>query len=300
MSVYSTLSFPLGFGMLVASDLTTHHQVVELFSNITWTKENPNVYEFEIIENWRTPWTNIFVNLFVYIVFTFCGSVVASTLPVPSGIFIPVFKIGAAMGRIVGEFMAVMFPSGLSYGGFQHHIIPGGYSIVGAAAFAGAVTHTISTSVIVFELTGQITHILPVMVAVLIANGIAQLLQPSVYDSIIKIKKLPYLPDILTSTSGAYNIYVEDFMIRDVKYIWYGITYRDLKRILVDNKKLRSLPLVDSPESMVLLGSIQRSELITLIEDHLGRDRRTKIINKWKHAADLALTVRIRGKETRK
>ena len=36
--------------------------------------------------------------------------------------------------------------------------------IVGAAAMAGAVTHTISTSVIVFELTGQITHILPVMV----------------------------------------------------------------------------------------------------------------------------------------
>ena len=34
----------------------------------------------------------------------------------------------------------------------------------GAAAMAAAVTHTISTSVIVFELTGQITHILPVMV----------------------------------------------------------------------------------------------------------------------------------------
>lgn len=29
---------------------------------------------------------------------------------------------------------------------------------------SAAVTHTISTSVIVFELTGQITHILPVMV----------------------------------------------------------------------------------------------------------------------------------------
>lgn len=81
----------------------------------------------------------------------------------------------------------------------------------------------------------------------MIANGIAQLFQPSVYDSIIKIKKLPYLPDILTSTSSAYNIYVEDFMIRDVKYIWYGITYRDLKKILVDNKKIRSLPLVDAP-----------------------------------------------------
>ena len=40
----------------------------------------------------------------------------------------------------------------------------GGYAIVGAAALAGSVTNTISTSVIVFELTGQITHILPVMV----------------------------------------------------------------------------------------------------------------------------------------
>ena len=36
--------------------------------------------------------------------------------------------------------------------------------MVGAAALSGAATHTISTSVIVFELTGQITHILPVMV----------------------------------------------------------------------------------------------------------------------------------------
>ena len=42
-------------------------------------------------------------------------------------------------------------------------ISPGGYAVVGAAAMAGATTHTISTSVIVFELTGQITHILPVM-----------------------------------------------------------------------------------------------------------------------------------------
>ena len=32
---------------------------------------------------------------------------------------------------------------------------------------SAAVTHTISTSVIVFELTGQITHILPVMVCLL-------------------------------------------------------------------------------------------------------------------------------------
>ncbi|ROT78079.1 Chloride channel protein 2, partial [Penaeus vannamei] len=283
--IYGSFSFPLGLGQFAGTELNTHQQVVELFSNVTWTKADHTVHEFEIVENWRTPWTGIFINLLIYMVFTFCGSVVASTLPVPSGIFIPVFKIGAALGRIVGEAMAVSFPNGLRYGGHNHIIIPGGYSIVGAAALAGAVTHTISTSVIVFELTGQITHILPVMIAVLIANGIAQLLQPSVYDSIIQIKKLPYLPDILTATSGAYNIYVEDFMVRDVKYIWYGITYKQLKNTLKEHKKIRSLPLVDSPDSMILLGSIQRSELISLLEEHLGKDRRLRVINKWKFAA---------------
>lgn len=75
---------------------------------------------------------------------------------------------------------------------------------MGAAAFSGAVTHTISVSVIIFEMTGQITHIVPIMIAVLISNAIAALLQPSIYDSIILIKKLPYLPDLLPSSSGKF------------------------------------------------------------------------------------------------
>ena len=57
--------------------------------------------------------------------------------------------------------MAMMFPGGIN----GRLVSPGGYAVVGAAALAGASTHTISTSVIVFELTGQITHILPVMVS---------------------------------------------------------------------------------------------------------------------------------------
>ena len=97
---------------------------------------------------------------------------------------------------------------------FRHHIVAGGYATVGAASFTGAVTHTISISVIVFEMTGQITHIIPILIAVLISNAIAALLQPSCYDSIILIKKLPYVPDILPSSSKAYNVYVEDFMLR--------------------------------------------------------------------------------------
>ena len=64
----------------------------------------------------------------------------------------------------------------------------------GAAAFSGAVTHTISTALLAFELTGQIVHALPVLMAVLAANAIAQSCQPSFYDGTIIVKKLPYLP----------------------------------------------------------------------------------------------------------
>ena len=72
----------------------------------------------------------------------------------------------------------------------------------------------------VFEMTGQITHAIPILIAVLVANAIAACLGPSCYDSIILIKKLPYLPDIVPSSSGAYNFFVEDFMVTDIKYIW--------------------------------------------------------------------------------
>uniref|UniRef100_A0A3B4AQF1 Uncharacterized protein n=1 Tax=Periophthalmus magnuspinnatus TaxID=409849 RepID=A0A3B4AQF1_9GOBI len=70
--------------------------------------------------------------------------------------------------------MASLFPHGIVFDGILYRIIPGGYAVIGAAAMTGAVTHTVSTAVICFELTGQISHILPMMVAVILANMVAQ------------------------------------------------------------------------------------------------------------------------------
>merc|ERR1719397_505557 len=276
-SFISAVTFPPGLGVFQAADVTTHKQIETLFSNFTWAKDESDmsVEEWDHVKHWRDPYTgSIFVNLSIYVISTFFLSILASTLPVPSGVLIPTFKIGAAFGRLVGEAMHVWFPEGVRYGDQISYILPGGYATVGAAAFSGAVTHTISISVIVFELTGQITHAVPVLVAVLISNAIAQCLQPSCYDSIILIKKLPYLPDIIPSSSGAYNIFVESFMLSDVKYIWYGMSYAELRDVLRQGKKLKGFPLVDNPEHMVLLGSIRRQELIAAIEKQIGRDRR--------------------------
>merc|ERR1719187_2047689 len=273
----SAVTFPPGPGMFQAADVTTHRQIETLFSNFTWARDvnEMRVDEYDHIKHWKDPYTNsIFVNLTIYIISTFFLSILASTLPVPTGVLIPSFKVGAAFGRLVGEAMHVWFPEGVRYGSQISYILPGGYATVGAAAFSGAVTHTISISVIVFEMTGQITHCVPVLVAVLISNAIASMLQPSCYDSIILIKKLPYLPDIIPSSSGAYNIFVEDFMVRDIRFIWYGMTYKELREILRESRKLRGFPLVDNPDQMVLLGSIQRTELISAIEKQIGKDRR--------------------------
>ncbi len=161
----------------------------------------------------------------------------------------------------------------------------------GAAAFAGAVTHTISVSVIVFELTGQMTHIIPVIISVLIANAISQTLDLNIYDSIIQIKKLPFLPPILTTSSSAHNIYVEDIMVRDVVCIWRNCTYRDVKAVLAGHPTLQSFPLVDNGLNMILLGSIQRDQLALLSHSRLSRERRLQEVRRRYSIQDaLALT----------
>lgn len=281
----ATVTFPHGLGKYIASDLAPEEQLIDLFSNFTWTKDEFSIKEREVLEHWTTDHTNVFINLSGYIVYFFIFSIICSTIPVPSGSFIPVFKIGAAVGRIIGEMVHMYFPNGVRHGKYVTPVVPGGYATVGGAAFSGAVTHSFSVCVVAMEMTGQITHIVPMMIAVLIANAIAALLQPSLYDSIILIKKLPYLPDVLPSNSGIYDIFVEDFMRRDVKFLWKNMTYKDLKQILKDNKTIHVFPVVHSPDSRILLGSVQRLELIRLIEYHVGRERRLEVVAKWQKEA---------------
>ncbi|XP_055007988.1 chloride channel protein 2a [Boleophthalmus pectinirostris] len=275
----STLTFPPGLGQFMAGQLTQHESLVALFDNRTWCRQGV-AEEFDYISHhhaWKHPQVNVFITLILFIVMKFWMSAVATTMPVPCGAFMPVFLIGAAFGRLVGEIMAAAFPDGIHADGTVYPIVPGGYAVVGAAALSGAVTHTVSTAVIVFELTGQISHILPVMIAVILANAVAQALQPSLYDSIIRIKKLPYLPELGMGHHEKYNIRVEDIMVRDVRYITLSSTYRDLQEML-QTGQLKTLALVESRESMILLGSIERLQLQSLLTLQLGRQRRLEYL----------------------
>ncbi|VDL64869.1 unnamed protein product, partial [Nippostrongylus brasiliensis] len=207
----------------------------------------------------------------------FVLSIVCSTLPIPAGIFMPVFVIGASFGRLVGESMALTFPDGIR----SNHTIgiyPGVYAVVGAASFCGSVTHTISVAVIVFELTGQLMHILPVMIAVLVGNVVCSYFQPSIYDSIIMIKALPYIPDVSHCSHSFHTVVAEQIMISDVKFIWRNITYHEMKEIVEENREIEAFPVVLDKESRILLGSVARKSLSYLIENKVGNRVRQLVI----------------------
>uniref|UniRef100_A0A4W6DCY2 Chloride voltage-gated channel 1 n=1 Tax=Lates calcarifer TaxID=8187 RepID=A0A4W6DCY2_LATCA len=273
--IIATLTFPPGFGQFMAGELMPRECINSLFDNFTWTKitASPLPSGLGRSSAWLHPRVSVFIILLLFFVMKFWMSAVSTTMPIPSGAFMPVFILGAAFGRLVGEIMATLFPNGILFDGIVYRILPGGYAVIGAAAMTGAVTHTVSTAVICFELTGQISHILPMMVAVILANMVAQGLQPSLYDSIIQVKKLPYLPELALGHISKYNIFVEDIMVRKVKFLSSQSTFRELNNLL-ETTTLKTIPLVDSKESMILLGSIERTELQAVFDWWLSPERR--------------------------
>jgi hypothetical protein len=98
----------------------------------------------------------------------FSGTVLAATMPISCGVFGPCLAMGMGMGRAVGEYLRNTFPAGLAYfdQDLSYAIIPATYAITGAAAFSAGVTHTLSTAVIVLEMSGQLNLVAPIMVRV--------------------------------------------------------------------------------------------------------------------------------------
>ncbi|XP_054420263.1 chloride channel protein 1 isoform X2 [Pteronotus mesoamericanus] len=273
--VIASLTFPPGMGQFMAGELMPREAISTLFDNNTWVKHIGDPESLGRSAVWIHPQVNVVIIILLFFIMKFWMSIVATTMPIPCGGFMPVFVLGAAFGRLVGEIMAMIFPDGILFDDIIYKILPGGYAVIGAAALTGAVSHTVSTAVICFELTGQIAHILPMMVAVILANMVAQSLQPSLYDSIIQVKKLPYLPDLGWNQLSKFTIFVEDIMVRDVKFVSASCTYGELQTLL-QTTTAKTLPLVDSKDSMILLGSVERSELQALLQRHLCPERRLR------------------------
>jgi H+/Cl- antiporter ClcA len=98
---------------------------------------------------------------------------------VPAGIFVPSMAVGASFGRMVGIMVQALhesFPQSAFFASCDPDvpcITPGTYAFLGAGAALSGIMHlTISVTVIMFELTGALTYILPTMVCTY-HNGLA-------------------------------------------------------------------------------------------------------------------------------
>eukprot|EP00298_Acanthocystis_sp_HF-20_P013668 c20460_g1_i1.p1 GENE.c20460_g1_i1~~c20460_g1_i1.p1 ORF type:complete len:804 (+),score=294.03 c20460_g1_i1:22-2433(+) len=202
----------------------------------------------------------IIFNLFMFIVVKLLVITFAITCPTPAGIFTPIFLIGAALGRLVGEILAQAYPDGLEDG---YAISPGGYAVVGAAAMATGSTATISTAIIAFELTGEMRHLVPTLLAVLCALGVSNLMNGSFYDMISRLRGLPYLSS--PKNPQSYLLMASQVMDEGFSSVNNMMTAVQLAKVLEASPNKLIFPLVESVDSMLLIGCIHRKGLDYII-----------------------------------
>uniref|UniRef100_A0A8D0MMJ6 Chloride channel protein n=1 Tax=Sus scrofa TaxID=9823 RepID=A0A8D0MMJ6_PIG len=271
--VLASITYPPGMGRFIASRLSMREHLNSLFDDNSWAlmtrntspawpaEPDPQNLWFE----WYHPPFTVLGTLSFFLIMKFWMLILATTIPIPAGYFMPIFIFGAAIGRLIGEALSVAFPEGIIAGGVTNPIMPGGYALAGAAAFSGAVTHTISTALLAFELTGQIVHALPVLMAVLMANAIAQSCQPSFYDGTIIVKKLPYLPWIQGRNISSHQVIVEHFMNGAITTLAKDTPQEEVVKV-VTSTDTAEYPLVESTESQILVGTVRRAHLIQALQ----------------------------------
>ena len=132
------------------------------------------------------------------------GKMLATSLTIgiggSGGVFAPSLFLGAMLGSAVGQVAAHVAP---------HSIGPvGAYGLVGmGAVFAGAARAPITAVVILFELTGEYTIILPLMAAIVLATLVSRVLsRDTIYSAKLRRQgvdldraRAPGLPDALVA-----------------------------------------------------------------------------------------------------
>lgn len=98
---------------------------------------------------------------------------------------------------------------------------------------------------IVFEIIGQTSHMVPLLVGTLMAYAISNSLALSVYDALLEIKNLPFLPTV--TGVNTYSLTAKDLMNENFLYITQDAKIADLAIIVSKvGFKPMTIPVVES------------------------------------------------------
>ncbi|KAJ8016647.1 hypothetical protein DPEC_G00009420 [Dallia pectoralis] len=265
----ASLTFPLSAGQYMASNLTMKQLLTSLLDNRQWTSQPQNASV--VMQPQPCPWSewcplgNPCLTLGFFLVMKLWMLVLACTLPLPAGYFMPVFIYGAAIGRLVGEGLTYVSLNGIYLEQDGNPINPGGYALAGAAAFSGAVTHTLSPALLALELTGQSTHATPILLATLVANALARSGQrPSFYDALSISKKLPHVPSLLKVCPKLFSVAIRKVLSPTGPVLERAAGPEEVQHVLNTSTQTQ-IPVVDTLGTNILLGSMNRSDLQTFL-----------------------------------
>ena len=167
--------------------------ISDLYSECTASSTNP-------LCNISTAPTEIVILLFAAAI-RFLLMIYTIGLKVPAGLIIPSLAIGASFGHATGLIMAYWqshHPAFFLFNECENNsycIDPGVYGLIGSAAMLGGVSRmTISLVVIMFEITGDVNYIVPIMLTVMVAKWSGEFLnRDGIYDEYIVLKEYPFL-----------------------------------------------------------------------------------------------------------
>lgn len=193
------------------------------------------MFQKDPLEDWDL------INLPVFFAFKSLLTSISISLALPAGIFTPIFTAGAVFGRWFGELLSSV----------SDQIEPGTYAVAGAAGFTAGITRSISTALIVFELTGQLNHLLPVLLVVLVSYSLCASFTISIYDLILRTKGLPHLPslDVSDREKTAFDVLNPQMCWIDEK-----ASYADAAQVLQETE-LTQIALV---ENKMLVAAVPR------------------------------------------
>lgn len=185
---------------------------------------------------------------------------------VPAGIFVPSMAIGASFGRMVGmivQWLYETFPDSSFFAACQPDvpcITPGTYAFLGAGAALSGIMHlTVSVTVIMFELTGALTYILPTMIVVGVTKAVGdRFSHGGIADVMIWFNGFPFLDN---KEEHSFGVPTSQVMTTHLSLLQAeGMEIKKVQKLLVDTS-YSGFPIVENLEDKILVGYIGRTEL---------------------------------------
>ncbi|KAF5377784.1 hypothetical protein D9757_008072 [Collybiopsis confluens] len=191
---------------------------------------------------------------------------------IPAGIFLPTIAIGACIGRAVGmltQAVQTSFPKAWIFQACPPDttvrcVSPGFYSVIGASAMLGGVTRM---TVILFELTGALSHVLPIMVGVMTGKFVGDAMgTDGIYNVWIAMRHYPWLPPVDYNDKGKTAADAMRPYGTLVKIEEGELTLKDLDN-LIKRRNFHGYPVIKGRD---LIGFVTRDRLLSFIDTHLS------------------------------